>query len=157
MKLSRHFALHEFLRSQTAERHGIDMTPPTHVIVNLQTLVNTCLQPLRDDIKSPIFISSGYRPKALNTKIGGSENSAHMRGCAADFVVAGMTPLQVCERIESLDLPFDQCIHEFGRWVHLGIVGTGRQELLTAYKVGKRTRYRLGLHRIEELTTEETT
>ena len=150
MKLSKNFALEEFLRSQTAARHGIDMTPPPEVVDNLKELVTTCLQPLRDDVGAAIFISSGYRPRQLNGLIGGSLTSAHIDGRAADFVVAGMTPLDACRRIAEMELPFDQCIHEFGRWVHLGIAKVNRGELLTAYRA-TRPVYQFGLHPIEEL------
>lgn len=150
MQLSKNFTLDEFLVSQTAARHGIDMTPSPAVIANIRELVETCLQPLRDDVQAPIFISSGYRPMDLNTIIGGSMTSAHIDGRAADFIVTGMTPLDVCHRIEKLGLPYDQCIHEFGRWVHLGIAAQPRGELLTAYRTD-RVRYQFGLHRMEEL------
>ena len=33
----------------------------------------------------PIYINSGYRCKELNKEVGGSENSYHMKGLAADF------------------------------------------------------------------------
>ena len=118
MRLSKNFTLDEFLVSQTATRQGIDMTPSEHVIENLQRLVTSCLQPLRNET-GPIFISSGFRPPALNDAIGGSKTSAHMRGDASDLKVINQTPYETCELIVALGLPFDQVIHEFGRWVHL--------------------------------------
>ena len=133
-RLSKNFTLDEFLVSQTAERHGIDMTPPEPVIDNLQRLVDTIMQPLRDDVGSPIFISSGYRPNELNRRIGGSRTSEHVNGNAADFRVAGMTPYETCKRIEALGLPYDQLIHEFGRWVHVGVRDTLRSQELTDYR-----------------------
>jgi len=150
IRLGKNFTLEEFLVSETAERHGIDMTPPQWVIDNLATLVETCLQPLRDDVGRPIHVTSGYRPRALNTLIGGSSKSAHMDGRAADFRVDGMTPLDVCLRASDLRLPADQIIHEFGRWVHLGIAPEPRGELLTAYHDG-RTKYRFGLFSMDEV------
>lgn len=44
---------------------------------------------LRKDYDNPMIISSGYRDIAYNTTIGGSPNSAHIYGRAADIVVGG--------------------------------------------------------------------
>ncbi len=151
MKLSKNFSLEEFLISQTAERQGIDMTPDEGVIANLQELVNSCLQPLRNALGSVMYISSGYRPLVLNTLIGGSKTSAHLHGRAADFRAAGYSPLYVCRRIRDLGLPYDQNIHEFGRWTHLGIARQPRKEDLTAYRGDGHTRYSFGLVEIAEL------
>ena len=152
MRLSKNFTLDEFLVSQTATRHNIDMTPPTEIIENLQRLVTGCLQPLRDEVGVGIFISSGFRPLELNTRIGGSKTSAHVRGDAADLKVINQTPYDTCELIVVMGLPFDQVIHEFGHWVHLGVADLLRGEQLTAYKKDGKTRYTVGIKRMEELT-----
>ena len=152
MKLSKNFSLDEFLVSQTAERHDIEMTPGELIIENIQELVDTCLQPLRESLDAVIFISSGYRPLELNHLIGSSLTSAHLFGRAADFRAAGYSPLEVCERIRSLSLPYDQNIHEFGRWTHLGIDANPRKEDLTAYRRDGKTRYAWDLLPLSELT-----
>lgn len=150
MKLSKNFSLEEFLVSQTATRHGIDMTPPDWVIDNLGRLVKGCLQPLRDEA-GPIFVSSGYRPPDLNLKIGGSKTSAHMTGDAADLKVINQSPFDTSELIVAMELPFDQVIHEFGRWVHLGVADILRGEKLTAYKMAGKTKYTHGIIKISDL------
>jgi len=148
MKLSRYFSLEEFLVSQTAERHGIDMTPSQDVIDNLQTLVSTCLQPLRDALGNVIYISSGYRPVEVNRLIGGSATSQHVYGNAADFSVVGMTPFEVCNAVVNMELPFDQIILEFppNGWVHLGVSNILRAQQLTAYRTGGKVRYINGIN-----------
>lgn len=152
MILSKNFTLEEFLVSQTASRHGIDMEPSDFIIHNIQELVTTCLQPLRDEAGGGIFISSGFRPAELNSRIGGSKTSAHVLGNAADLKVSGQTPFQTAMLIVEMKLPFDQVIHEFGRWVHLGIADILRGEELTAYKDARnKTRYALGIHTIPDL------
>jgi hypothetical protein len=152
MRLSKNFTLEEFLISQTAERQGIDMTPSPEIIENIQDLVDGCMQPLRDEVNSSIFISSGFRPEALNRLIGGSPTSAHRFGDACDFRVAGMTPYETACLIEKMDLPYDQVIQEFGRWVHLGVADTLRKQELTAYRKDGKTVYVPGIHKIEDLT-----
>jgi hypothetical protein len=152
-RLSKNFTLEEFLVSQTAVRHGIDMTPPPEVVANLTRLCETVLQPLREAVNASIFISSGYRPEDLNSLIGGSRTSQHRFGNAADISVAGWPPLEVAQLIVKLELPYDQVIHEFGRWVHVGIADTLRGEELTAYKDARnKTRYVNGIHAIPDLT-----
>ena len=48
MKLSQNFSLSEFTKSQTATRHGIDNTPSMTNIINLTSLCEGVLQPVRN-------------------------------------------------------------------------------------------------------------
>lgn len=151
MKLTENFSMHEFLRSQTAARHDISMDPPLVVIDNLRRLCVDILQPLRDNAHLPISVSSGYRPLELNRMIGGSTTSAHPDGRAADITMQGTTPLELAQMIKEMELPYDQVIHEFGQWVHVGIpleIENARLMELTAYKDGGKTRYDLGLRAV---------
>lgn len=151
MRLSKNFTLEEFLISETAERNDIDMTPSPEIIENLRALVHGCMQPLRDEVNAPIAISSGYRPLELNTKIGGSKTSAHIKGNACDFNIARMTPFQTAELIVSMALPYDQVIHEFARWVHLGVADILRSQDLTAHRKDGKTRYVPGILKMEDV------
>jgi len=150
MRISKNFTLDEFTVSQTAERFGIDMHPPEIIVDNIRNLVKACLQPLRDEA-GPIYISSGYRPLALNTRIGGSKTSAHVLGNAVDFSVTKMTPYDVCELIVAMELPFDQVILEFSRWTHMGVADILRAQQLTAYRKDAKVRYVNGIIRMEDL------
>jgi hypothetical protein len=74
-----------------------------------------------------------------------------MSGRAADFIVNGMTPLEVAEHIRAQALPYDQVIHEFGQWVHVGISPEEddvRLQELTAYRDAKGVHYDLGLRAV---------
>lgn len=53
------------------------------------------LQKLRDYVKKPIQINSGYRTEEYNRKIGGVGGSQHVEGKASDIVIKGYTPSQV--------------------------------------------------------------
>jgi uncharacterized protein YcbK (DUF882 family) len=53
------------------------------------------LQQMRDFIKKPIRISSGYRTEAYNKKCGGIEDSEHTKGKATDIQIDGVTPEEV--------------------------------------------------------------
>lgn len=161
IQLSDNFWLGEFIRSQTAARMGraIVVEPGDAIHLNLVRLCREVLQPLRDRL-GPIHVTSGYRPVWLNRKIGGSRRSQHCLGLAADIVVTGHSPYQVCEAAVSHGLPFDQLIHEFGQWVHVSVAPEGelpRGETLTAVKVPRaipglkpKTRYVAGLWRPED-------
>lgn len=138
IQLSRNFYLDEFTRSEAAARHGIDMRAPVdgRVHSNLLRLCRHVLQPLRDSL-GPITILSGYRPSALNRLVGGSANSQHMEGLAADIVVSNRTPLEVARWLEKYG-DYDQLILEFGEWVHVSVSGRDqpwRHEAITAVKV----------------------
>ena len=84
MRLSRNFTLEEL----TATSHRkLQDTPTLVVIQNLQKLCIHVLQPLRDAIGRPVYITSGYRSVKLNARVGGVNNSYHLRGLAADIHV----------------------------------------------------------------------
>ncbi len=141
-QLSPHFRLQEFLRSQTASRNGIDMTPPQDVVRALKRLCTHVLEPLREEIGRPIVISSGYRPPALNRLIGGATNSQHTKGEAADILVPGYSPLSIWNHVRSSKLPYDQVIEEFGQWTHVSHkYGTCRRASLVATRRDGRVMY----------------
>lgn len=139
MYLSTNFTLDEFTNSQTAERSGIDNTPPDSMLPTLRQtaygleLVRTLLN------NKPILISSGYRGAALNAAVGGSQGSQHLLGEACDFTCPTYgTPEQVVRAIVGSKIPYDQVIHEFGRWVHISFGPRNRRQALTIDKMGTR-------------------
>lgn len=90
MRLSRNFTLSEFLASETAEKKGGSLleqqqTPPKKVVDALLYLVEESIQPLRNLLKTSIFVTSGYRCSELNSLVGGSTTSQHCHGEAADI------------------------------------------------------------------------
>jgi zinc D-Ala-D-Ala carboxypeptidase len=136
-QLTRHFGLSELIRSQTALRRGIDNYPTASALANLRNILAPGLQRVRDLLGAPMHITSGYRSPALNAVIGGSNNSQHTQGLAADFVAPGFgSPRAVARYIATHpDIEFDQVIFE-GTWVHLSFAGfaaRARREPLTAH------------------------
>ena len=83
-KLSEHFTLGEFIRSNHPEIYNI---PSHEAIENLKRLCGW-LEVLRERSCTPIIINSGYRSPQLNRKVGGAANSNHLTGCAADIRVS---------------------------------------------------------------------
>jgi zinc D-Ala-D-Ala carboxypeptidase len=147
--LSTNFALAEITESQTASRRGIDNVPDAVTQRNLKRLADT-LEVVRTLLGNvPIRISSGYRSPALNKAVGGSKNSAHMKGLAVDFTAPRFgTVLQTAKAIASSDIEFDQIIYEYGAWVHLGLAVdamSARRQLLS---IAKGTGYVDGLTQV---------
>jgi uncharacterized protein YcbK (DUF882 family) len=60
------------------------------------------LQVLRDHIKKPIIINSGYRTKQYNKDHGGSPFSQHLKAGAADFKIPGISNYVIHRMIEEL-------------------------------------------------------
>lgn len=147
--LSPHFRLSEFTVSQAAIRLGISNRPSVVHIGYLRRVANA-LETVRSTLGNrSIHITSGYRCAQLNSAVGSNANSAHVRGCAVDFVCPAFgTPRQICAAIQRAGIEFDQLIDETG-WVHLGLALPGelsRQQPLTAiFTPGQPTRYRAGI------------
>ena len=166
MKLSKNFNLDEMVKSQTASRWGFDeqYNPPDDVINNLMLLCSKVLQPIRDTLKAPIIVTSGYRCPRLNAKIGGAytvingkpvQTSQHCYGQAADINFMkdskefnGSLVSVIKDLVADPSFQFDQCILEFGSddnpaWVHISYCeGKNRMQVLRAYKSGKKTLYK---------------
>jgi len=152
MKLSNNLTLSEVIKSNTADRLGIDNAPCDCALDNLKYLAEEIFQPLRDFAGSPIYINSGYRSQLLNKAIGGSKTSHHMKGMALDIDNDGKNDdfvnVDIFNYIKDY-LPFTQLIWEFGddespAWVHVAIErGRGKEkQILKAVKENGITKYR---------------
>lgn len=147
MKLSAHFDLCEFTRSESAKREGVSNMPTVEHLVNIKILCERVLEPIRAKF-GPINISSGYRSSDLNHFIGGSLNSDHCKGRAADIDMdnhgGGVTNRMIFDYIKD-NLDVDQLINEFNySWIHVGYRGKdNRNQVLDAVKQGGKTVYRI--------------
>lgn len=145
MKLSEHFTLEEFTRSDTAQARGIDNTPtPTVAAALTKTAIH--MERVRALLgNKPIKINSGYRSHALNAAVGGTSASAHTQGYAIDFVCPSYGgPTEIVRAIADSNVPFDKVIHE-GTWVHISFDPRMRRVTLIAdFSAGKPT-YREGV------------
>lgn len=144
MKISEHLSLAEVTRSEYAKRNGINNMPNPEHTENLIELAQKIFEPIRKHFNKPIYISSGYRCKALNTAIGGAKNSQHMKGEALDIDQGNRKEnMEIFDFIKN-NLEFDQLINEFGYdWIHVSYNTSGKQakQVLDAIKEGKVTRY----------------
>ena len=151
MNLGANFTLKELTASQVAIRNGLDNTPDDKAIANLKTLVETILQPLRDHYGMSVRVSSGYRSLELNRLVGGSTNSDHCKGQAADIEISGISNGDLAKYIAD-NFKFTQVILEFytqgipdSGWVHISYNANNLKcETLTASIINKKTVYLQG-------------
>lgn len=80
-----YFKVEELLRSETAERYGIDNTPTDDDIIDNINYTIRRLDEIREGYGKPIIINSGYRCPELNRKVGGVSSSFHQLGLAVDI------------------------------------------------------------------------
>lgn len=146
MKLSAHFDLSEFTHSQTADRLGIDNTPPTNLLPKLMTLAHG-MEEVRELLGHPITISSGYRSPAVNQAVGSKGTSQHTLGEACDFVCPAYgSPAKIVRAIVDSTIGFDQVIQEFHNpakpgsgWVHISFGDRNRRTALIIDASGARS------------------
>lgn len=126
--ISKHFNYEEFEFSQKANELGIDNHIPSDKIrFAIRILVLNLLEPLREIIKRPMIIPSGYRCPELNKAIGGSKTSQHLAGEAADIQCGGaLDVLHLAQNVLRHKLPFDQMIL-YSSFLHLSFKANGQQ------------------------------
>ena len=135
----KHFTISELLKSDTALKHSLWNGAPKEAEENLRSLVEQVLDPLRERYGKPIRVTSGYRCPKLNTLVGGSPNSQHMRGEAADIVANNPEDNLLLGRLIEALGKFDQLIYEQcdkhgnPRWIHVSYKPNGwnRKQVLT--------------------------
>jgi len=149
MQLSKHLALAEVMRSETAKRKGISNMPTPEHIENFKKLAENVFEPIREHFGVPVHLSSGYRSAALNKAVGGASSSQHCKGEAIDIDMDGttVTNKQIFDFVKA-NVNFDQLIWEFGTdanpdWVHVSYNSDGaqRKQILKAVKAGGATKY----------------
>lgn len=117
--MTEHFSLQELCFTNHRQ---FDNTPNAEQTENLQRLAEF-LEKVRSLLGKPILIDSAFRSPEVNQAVGSTSKSQHLRGCAADFRVPGMTPAEVVKAIVASDLRYDQIILELG-WTHISIPNT---------------------------------
>lgn len=125
MNLSPHFTFDELTRTGQSSLQEANRREAQAVIESLRRVCTDLLEPIRAKF-GPVRINSGFRGPAVNTAIGGSKTSQHMKGEAADIVVPSVS-LEVAFRWIVLEsgIKFGQAILE-GRtptptWIHISL------------------------------------
>ena len=148
-KISKHVSYKEGVRSRTADRRGLDNTPNESQLKCMKEIAEGLFEPLREWVGGPIKINSFFRGEPVNTAIGGSKYSQHMKGQAMDIddTFGHKTNAEMYHYIKD-NLDFDQLIWEFGddknpNWIHVSYVThrENRKKLTIAKKVNGKTKY----------------
>ena len=148
-KISKHISYHEGTYSRTAERRDLDNKPNEEQLKCMKEVAENLFEPLRKWVGGPIKINSFFRGEPVNTAIGGSRKSQHMKGQAIDIddTFGHKTNAEMYHYIKD-NLDFDQIIWEFGtdknpNWLHISWVShrPNRKKLTIAKKVNGRTKY----------------
>lgn len=125
-KISKYISYAEAVKSQTAERYGLDNTPNDVQLNNMVNVATFVFDNVREYFGVPLYVSSFFRSKEVNEKAGGSKTSQHMTGEAIDIdadVYGGVKNSEIFDYIKN-NLDFDQLIWEYGNskepaWVHV--------------------------------------
>ena len=151
-RISKHITYAEAIHSNTAKRKGLDNTPSPANVETMKITAEKIFEPLRSWVGGPIKVTSMFRSPDLNTAIGGSKTSQHMKGQAMDLddVYGHKTNAEMYHWIKE-NLNFDQLIWEFGtdtnpNWIHVSYVNDedNRNRCLKAYKDDRgKTKYKV--------------
>ena len=145
-KISEHLELAELVRSESAKRLGVSNMPTEEHLANLKILAEKVFEPIRNNFRCPIYISSGYRSHSLNNAIGGVKGSHHLKGMAIDIDMDGtdngVTNKDIFDYIKN-NLTFTQVIDEYNySWIHVSYDENNlKKEILKATKQNGRTTY----------------
>ena len=129
MYKSKYFSLEELLYSDTALSRKYANNPSWDAVLCLSALCQLTLDPIREEWKEPIIVTSGFRVPILNRVVGGSEVSDHMTGEAVDIRPENPTAermLRLFNMIRAMSeegrIHIDQCIlYRNKRCIHIGI------------------------------------
>lgn len=130
-RLSRHFDWHELCP------RGVPSDP--NVVAALQRLADHVLDPIREAVRSPIIVTSGYRSPAHNEAVGGAKDSYHVRGMAADITsgYARWTPIELAKvacQISALGgLGLYAPVNRMGSFIHVDTRPRVRGKITTWY------------------------
>lgn len=81
------------------------------------------LQELRDYLGMPIIVNSGTRCPEHNAAVGGTRNSYHVKGYAADIRVDGLTPKELARAAEQVKVFRYGGIGLYDTFIHVDVRG----------------------------------
>lgn len=146
-QISKHISYAEATFTQTR----LNNVPSNVELEAMKTIAEKVFEPMREGLGGlPISISSFYRSKEVNKKIGGAKNSQHTFGEAIDInsrILGFVSNKEVFEYIKD-NLNFDQLIAEDLQendisWVHVSYTNRYplRNQVLVMIKNGNKSEY----------------
>lgn len=109
-----------FERSAKAKLLGIDNTLPARLLPNAYRFAWEVMLPIQNMFGEEVWWDSLYRCPALNTAVGGSSTSDHMKAQAGDLHLKRTSPVIAHAMIKGSKIQLKQCIrYDWGN--HLGL------------------------------------
>jgi uncharacterized protein YcbK (DUF882 family) len=71
---------------------------------DIDPLIVSTLQRLRDEVQRPVVVNSGCRCRSHNAAVKGNKTSQHLKGKAADIRIDGMTSREIFDVLSRLYL-----------------------------------------------------
>lgn len=142
MQLSPHFTLEEFCASATLDTYNELVMSFDQIINNpsqaeidwMKYLCVNVLEPLRAEINHPIILNSGYRCPRLNSMVGGTLNSQHQYGQAADIrLIDNEDALKIFSILRNnkfVDLAFLEKRVSGVQWIHVSVAPVPRNKYI---------------------------
>lgn len=131
MNLTPHFTIEELAGTSVEKYKKLNLLKAQEQMGKMYMLAGFA-ERVREIVGKPLIITSGYRCPELNKAIGGAITSQHIFCEAIDFVVKGLRPEDIFNRIVTSDLKYNQIIIERNtkgsQWVHISI-GAFKQKL----------------------------
>ena len=135
MQLSKNFTLEELTHTDK-DILRVANIPSDKQVLKLKELCETLLQPIRDKF-GRIYITSGFRSKAVNRAVGGKYYSQHTKGEATDIVPLNAKIDRVMAWVvNESGLQFGQCIIEKvgdKQWIHISLPRIGINQIALTY------------------------
>lgn len=149
-RLSAHFTLGEFAVS--ASHPALVVPVPLRYVPQLKKLVDTVIEPLREEFGAAIRVLSGFRNWPLNTAIGGTSTSQHLVAEAADLTPAdghrkalALFDILRARAADGAPLPHGQCIwYPAQNFMHVALPsGKYREPTFCVHFPARGMRYRV--------------
>lgn len=128
MKSENIITLDNLSSSATAQRYGIDNTPPEAATRMLAILMHRVIEPIEREWDGRLIVASGYRCPRLNALLEGSRHSHHILGCAVDLTAGSkkankrlrhvLLTMQREGRLRATHIITDRQL----RWIHVAYV-----------------------------------
>ncbi len=126
--MKQYFTIEELCRTSSK----YDNTPTLEAKVNLATLIQNVLNPLREMYGKPIRVNSGYRSPMVNADVKGAKNSDHLKGFAADITGGNKSENKILFDLIKNNFTYKQLINEYDySWIHVSFdVKNNKKQIL---------------------------
>ena len=122
-QITRHFHAREFEVSRLYPE--LVRPVPADLRPNRDRLAREILEPIRRALGARMVLNSGYRPPALNRKLGGSPTSQHLTASAADWYTRDVEGAFRRLLDGEIEVPCGQCIfYPESNFVHVALPGS---------------------------------